>query len=264
MGTVEMITPAMGMKPQTKTKSDSRPTPGSCSAHMPTAVRMVFTAAMRACRVRGGGWGAGQGAGDVGSMRRSAANGRRERRAAHAQRHRHSRPEHQPAVRTAASLAGSAAQGAPPQQAAPRAHLRLQGLAEEGGEHLEGGRHGVVDGRHAAGGQALHAAPDGRQVPHHHEGQDEGDAHLHGVWGVGQGRVEGLAAWAAGRNQVGRQQSGLERGGPEGQRGEEEERKEESLANCWQRRPPRHAAGALSLRFAFSLQGGRPSRPGPL
>jgi hypothetical protein len=50
MGTVEMMTPAMGMKPQMKTKVDSRPTPGIFRAHMPRQVRMVLTAAMRACR----------------------------------------------------------------------------------------------------------------------------------------------------------------------------------------------------------------------
>lgn len=41
----------MGMKPQIKTKRERRPTPGICSAHMPSAVRMVFTIAMRACRM---------------------------------------------------------------------------------------------------------------------------------------------------------------------------------------------------------------------
>ena len=61
-----------------------------------------------------------------------------------------------------------------------RAHLRLQRLAEEGGEDLQAGRHGVVDRGHAAGGQRLHAALDGGQVPDHHEGEDEGDAHLRG------------------------------------------------------------------------------------
>jgi len=49
MGTVEMKQPAMGMKEQMKTNSDSRPTPGMASAHMPAAVSAVLTSAMRAC-----------------------------------------------------------------------------------------------------------------------------------------------------------------------------------------------------------------------
>jgi hypothetical protein len=57
MGVVDMMTPAMGMKLQTKTNSDSRPTPGMASAHMPSAVRAVLTTAMRACGGRARGWG---------------------------------------------------------------------------------------------------------------------------------------------------------------------------------------------------------------
>lgn len=49
MGTVEKKTPAMGMKEQMKTNSDSRPMPGMAIAHMPSAVRAVFANAMRAC-----------------------------------------------------------------------------------------------------------------------------------------------------------------------------------------------------------------------
>lgn len=53
MGTVEMMTPAMGMKPQMNTNRESRPSPGIASAHMPRAVRIVFTTAMRDCRGKG-------------------------------------------------------------------------------------------------------------------------------------------------------------------------------------------------------------------
>ena len=46
---VEMKQPAMGMKEQIKTKSESRPMPGIFRAHIPAAVKAVFTMAMRAC-----------------------------------------------------------------------------------------------------------------------------------------------------------------------------------------------------------------------
>ena len=49
MGTVEMKHPAMGMKEQMNTKRESRPLPGRASAHIPSAVRAVLTAAIRAC-----------------------------------------------------------------------------------------------------------------------------------------------------------------------------------------------------------------------
>lgn len=48
MGTVEMKQPAIGMKEQMKTKSESRPRPGMASVHMPAAVSAVLTSAMRA------------------------------------------------------------------------------------------------------------------------------------------------------------------------------------------------------------------------
>ena len=48
-GTVEMKQPAMGMKEQMKTNSESRPMPGMAKAHIPAAVNAVFTRAMRAC-----------------------------------------------------------------------------------------------------------------------------------------------------------------------------------------------------------------------
>jgi hypothetical protein len=61
MGVVLMMTPAMGMKLHTNTMSDSRPSPGIDSAHMPTAVKKVLTSAMRACsRGRGEGLGGRQ------------------------------------------------------------------------------------------------------------------------------------------------------------------------------------------------------------
>ena len=49
MGMVLITTPAMGMKPQMKTKREKRPIPGMARAHMPRQVRMVFTSAMRDC-----------------------------------------------------------------------------------------------------------------------------------------------------------------------------------------------------------------------
>lgn len=49
MGAVEMKQPAMGMKEQMNTNSDSSPSPGMASVHMPAAVKAVFTSAMRAC-----------------------------------------------------------------------------------------------------------------------------------------------------------------------------------------------------------------------
>ena len=48
-GTVEMKQPAMGMKEQIKTNRDSRPIPGIARAHIPAAVKAVFTRAIRAC-----------------------------------------------------------------------------------------------------------------------------------------------------------------------------------------------------------------------
>ena len=48
MGTVEKNTPAMGIKEQMKTNSESSPMPGIAIAHIPSAVRAVFTAAIRA------------------------------------------------------------------------------------------------------------------------------------------------------------------------------------------------------------------------
>ena len=48
-GTVEMKQPAMGMKEQMKTNRDSRPIPGIARAHIPAAVKAVFTRAIRAC-----------------------------------------------------------------------------------------------------------------------------------------------------------------------------------------------------------------------
>lgn len=48
-GMVEMKQPAMGMKEQMKTKSDSRPRPGIARAHIPAAVRVVLTIAIWAC-----------------------------------------------------------------------------------------------------------------------------------------------------------------------------------------------------------------------
>ena len=49
IGTVEKNTPAIGMNEQMKTNNDSRPMPGIAIAHMPIAVKAVFTAAIRAC-----------------------------------------------------------------------------------------------------------------------------------------------------------------------------------------------------------------------
>lgn len=43
-----MKQPAIGMKEQMKTKSESRPRPGMASVHMPAAVSAVLTSAMRA------------------------------------------------------------------------------------------------------------------------------------------------------------------------------------------------------------------------
>jgi hypothetical protein len=57
MGTVDMMTPAMGMKPQMKTKTERSTMPGMLRSHMPSMVSMVFMAAMRACMGWGGvGW----------------------------------------------------------------------------------------------------------------------------------------------------------------------------------------------------------------
>ncbi len=49
MGTVEMKTPAMGMKLQMKTNSPSRPIPGIWRIHMPNVVRAVLAIAICAC-----------------------------------------------------------------------------------------------------------------------------------------------------------------------------------------------------------------------
>lgn len=49
MGTVEMKTPAMGMKLQMKTNSPNRPIPGICRTHMPNVVRAVLAIAICAC-----------------------------------------------------------------------------------------------------------------------------------------------------------------------------------------------------------------------
>jgi len=49
MGTVEMKTPAMGMKLQMKTNSPSRPIPGIWRIHMPSVVRAVLAIAICAC-----------------------------------------------------------------------------------------------------------------------------------------------------------------------------------------------------------------------
>ena len=48
MGTVEMKTPAMGIKLQRKTNIERSPIPGICKAHIPRAVSPVFAAAIRA------------------------------------------------------------------------------------------------------------------------------------------------------------------------------------------------------------------------
>ncbi len=49
IGTVEMITPAIGMNPHMKTQTDHSPIPGIHRAHIPRAVRTVFTNAIRLC-----------------------------------------------------------------------------------------------------------------------------------------------------------------------------------------------------------------------
>ena len=51
MGTVDMKQPAMGMKEQMNTNSDSSPNPGIASVHIPAAVSAVLTSAMRACTI---------------------------------------------------------------------------------------------------------------------------------------------------------------------------------------------------------------------